>query len=676
MWKKLSLPLILFALLALALTLPPVLLLLPDGSLRVVILFVGGALALWRMQVVIKPLERLGHALGQQGRDGEVIALEGLEELGQMAEHSNRQATQLKAQHDRIKTFERERGLLAARLGLLAKGDVSPQAHEEWSELERCGHESERIRQDVANVAEHVGRLARGRLGLEEVGEQVVALSQVDLPVRSGAHALWQPIDQLTSQLRRLAIQSEAIAADTLHAHTLEDAVPGELGAGLMKTVRSLRTLNAVAKEVASGNLSGQIESKGDLGRSFGHMVMHLRQIVERIAQMAIHISTSSEQILVVLRNQELSASHQASGVEETQRTMETLLSSAKKIAESAQTVFKSAERSQANNRIISDRASELKIHTERIGEILESIKEIADRSDLLALNASLEGLRAGEAGKSFTLVASEMRRLAETIKGSVGDIKSLLGDMRASALSSVMAIEEGSKLSERTTDSALKISLITQQQQSGTEQVTQSMEELSLLITQGLSGTQQVTTATAELTHLAEDLRQIVETFSLENLPPYRPGLQDFGRRPRYASPQAGVPALVMASPLQSSGRFTHAPSASETRPRMLTPLSMGQVSRENRFERQPRRDPAGKLEPQDPTTSAHDLLQTRAFDLTAGSPTIDVSSLKDDAGVLSVENAERLFDELENHLNPMSADESMERTFEALDEESSEDV
>jgi uncharacterized phage infection (PIP) family protein YhgE len=214
--------------------------------------------------------------------------------------------------------------------------------------------------------------------------------------------------------------------------------------------------------------------------------------------------------------------------VEETQRTMETLLSSAKKIAESAQTVFKSAEKTQANNRIISDRASELKSHTERIGEILESIKEIADRSDLLALNASLEGLRAGEAGKGFTLVAAEMRRLAENIKGSVADIKELLSDIRESALSSVLAIEEGTRLSERTTDSALKITLITQQQQSGTEQVTQSMEELSHLINQGLAGTRQVTMAAGDLARLSEDLRGSMDRFIVTGVKPRLSGRHD----------------------------------------------------------------------------------------------------------------------------------------------------
>ena len=370
----------------------------------------------------------------------------------------------------------------------------------------------------MESASKRAARLSAGTIAVSEVESKVMAhkrLDAADMSIERSTGALDASIIELHNQLRRLTIQARVVAADELDSPLLDERLPGELGEAFATMVKNLRDLSERAKGIAKGDLTHFSEQDGDLNSSFNAMVRSLREVVEQITQTAMRISTSAEEILAVLREQELSASHQASGVEETQRTMETLLSSAKRIAESAQTVFKSAERTQANNRIISDRASELKSHTERIGEILESIKAIADRSDLLALNASLEGLRAGEAGKGFTLVANEMRRLAENVKGSVGDIKELLSDIRESALSSVMAIEEGTRLSERTTDSALKITLITQQQQSGTEQVTQSMEELSHLINQGLAGTRQVTMASSELADLSDDLRQLVDAFS-----------------------------------------------------------------------------------------------------------------------------------------------------------------
>jgi methyl-accepting chemotaxis protein len=391
-------------------------------------------------------------------------------------------------------------------------------------ELGRIAEAASRITTQLRDTSGRMDRLARGQVGVIEIEAQVLSsqrLADADLPMRRDPHGeLERHINALHNQLRRLTVQARLLSQDRLDNPLLNEVVVGELGDAFMQLVRRLRQLSERARHIARGDL-GKVEGEGELHAAFNQMVESLQEVVDQIIQTAMRISSSAEEISLVLRDQELSASHQASSVEETQRTMETLLSSAKKIAESAQTVFKSAEKTQANNRIISDRASELKSHTERIGEILESIKEIADRSDLLALNASLEGLRAGEAGKGFTLVAAEMRRLAENIKGSVADIKELLSDIRESALSSVLAIEEGTRLSERTTDSALKITLITQQQQSGTEQVTQSMEELSHLINHGLAGTRQVTMAAGDLARLSEELRGSMDRFMITGAKP-----------------------------------------------------------------------------------------------------------------------------------------------------------
>ncbi len=361
--------------------------------------------------------------------------------------------------------------------------------------------------------------LAAGRFGMDEVEARVLRagrLSAGDVQASPGASEVERSLVLVTNRLRRLTIQSRIMARDELKNRLLDETIPGDLGESFGVMIENYRQISERAGQIADGDLSSNVEGDGELNKAFNQMVEGLRVLVRQIIEMALDISSSSEEILFVLRDQELAASHQASGVEETQRTMETLLSSARKIAESTQTVFRSAEKTQESNRIVGDRIGDLKAHTGRISEILEVIKSIADRSDLLALNASLEGTRAGEAGKGFTLVAAEMRRLAENVNASVNDIKALVSDIRESSLASVMATEDGSRLSERTTESALKISLITQQQQSGTEQVTQSMDELSHLINQGVAGTQQVTIAASELARLSQDLEQMVQKFRL----------------------------------------------------------------------------------------------------------------------------------------------------------------
>ena len=490
-----------------------------------IVIGVSAAFALIYQVALFGPLDRLADKI-ERAKDGAAMGdTSSQDEVGRIwragAELQNK-ATRSQKQ---LEQSERELERFAEYFGELATHglcDDRAKFETKSKPLLACLDAIEEMRQSMAAMQSRAGELARGELELGELEPSKMAtlrLSDLDESLDGIDHELERSFVELNNQMRRLAVQANMIAADKLESPLLDESLPGELGVAFAEMVENLRGLSTRAQNIARGDLSTYTDESGDLHNAFNTMVQSLREIIDQITQTAVRISTSAEEILAVLREQELSASHQASGVEETQRTMETLLSSAKKIAESAQTVFKSAERTQANNRTISDRASELKSHTERIGEILESIKEIADRSDLLALNASLEGLRAGEAGKGFTLVANEMRRLAENIKGSVGDIKELLSDIRESALSSVLAIEEGTRLSERTTDSALKITLITQQQQSGTEQVTQSMEELSHLINQGLAGTRQVTTAASELAELSEDLRKIVDSFQIEGI-------------------------------------------------------------------------------------------------------------------------------------------------------------
>lgn len=299
----------------------------------------------------------------------------------------------------------------------------------------------------------------------------------------------------------------------------------GLLGTYRMGTVLSqrLRSLVATAKRTATGDLQQPriaTESKdeiGELSQELATMTENFCSLVGQITETALGINSATSEIFSSAKQQEHSATEQAAAVEETRRTMEALLASSKQIAGSTQVVFSNAERTLSNNRLIAERIENLNTRTQRISEILEAIKDIADKSELLALNASLEGTRAGDAGRGFSLVAAEMRRLAEDVMGSVKNIKQLVGDIRESSHSSVTAAEEGMKLSEHTTDSARQITLITQQQQIGTEQVTQSMDEVNELLMQAVVGGKESTTAAQELMQLSERLRFLVFKFKLD---------------------------------------------------------------------------------------------------------------------------------------------------------------
>lgn len=236
------------------------------------------------------------------------------------------------------------------------------------------------------------------------------------------------------------------------------------------------------------------------------------RSLVKPIQHAAKELNDMSSTLALAAREQEASSAQEAAAVAETRRSMDTLLDSAQKIADRSSEVLGNAERSANGSRQIADRIGNLNELSEKVTEILATIMQVADKADLLALNASLEGTRAGEAGKGFALVATEMRRLAENVVESVAGIRELMKDMREASQAAVKASVEGTDSSTATTHSAREIALLTQEQRQATEQVIASMDEMGDILNQTLNGIQRTTLSASQLTKLANRLWQIVE--------------------------------------------------------------------------------------------------------------------------------------------------------------------
>ena len=138
-------------------------------------------------------------------------------------------------------------------------------------------------------------------------------------------------------------------------------------------------------------------------------------------------------------------------------------------------------------------------------------VKEIANKSEILALNAALEGTKAGEAGRGFSLVAQQMQRLAEQVMGSVKKIESLNTDISGASGAAVLASEESEKVSRLTTSSAREIAEAVGHQQSGAEQMSVAMDEISTVARRNVDAARNIVTSSNELLSLAENLRQSV---------------------------------------------------------------------------------------------------------------------------------------------------------------------
>lgn len=321
----------------------------------------------------------------------------------------------------------------------------------------------------------------------------------------------------------------------------------------------------AVAQRIAQGDLphieapEQQKDELAQLQAALAEMVKQLRIIIARIRGAALHISSAAQEINATLLEQAGAASQSASAVAETTSTMEEMAIIAAQIADRsavvvdeaaetqndaqtgvqavADTVAKLDEIRAANESNVEEILS-LARKSRRIGEVMELIDNIAARTKLIAFNAALEAAAAGESGQRFSVVAMEVRRLADNVVESTDEIRERIAEIQADTNNLMLASEqEAKRISEgvsrvheanqtlgeilqsaqSTTTAAEQISLSTRQQRTAAEQVVEAVRSIQTDSQAVARGSEEATHVIADLVHLAEELRDAVSQFELE---------------------------------------------------------------------------------------------------------------------------------------------------------------
>jgi len=238
------------------------------------------------------------------------------------------------------------------------------------------------------------------------------------------------------------------------------------------------------------------------LGVLFYRIFSHLLKILKTLQMMSNRLSAVTRQILLSAEKQENVSTQQSTSINETSNTIEQLSASTKNVVENARQVTQQVENASQRVLILSEKAQE-------IGKITTTIGEITQEINLLSLNAAIEAARAGEHGRGFSVVASEIRKLAENTNRAAEDIGSLISDIQTSTGSAVLSIEQA-------VDGVKRISRSVQQQESATTRIISAVGKVNDSMKQNVEGIQQTVSAVEELNNLSNQMLDIVSKFRL----------------------------------------------------------------------------------------------------------------------------------------------------------------